>query len=86
MSAQANTGIAARPKDSFDGGVGITRQHDSARKHVSGEATYVDDIPEPQGLLHVHIAQGQVAHASITKMDLRRVAAASWCSRRFLGG
>ncbi|MGI9411642.1 MAG: xanthine dehydrogenase molybdopterin binding subunit [Hyphomicrobiaceae bacterium] len=76
MSAQANTGIAARRKDSFDGGVGITRQHDSARKHVSGEATYVDDIPEPQGLLHVHIAQSQVAHASITKMDLRRVAAA----------
>ena len=76
MSAQANTSIAARRKDVIDGGAGITHQHDSAHKHVSGEATYVDDIPEPQGLLHVHIAQSQVAHASITRMDLRRVAAA----------
>ena len=45
MSAQANTGIAAMRRDAIDGGVGINRQHDSAHKHVSGEAIYVDDIP-----------------------------------------
>ncbi|MEJ8475922.1 xanthine dehydrogenase molybdopterin binding subunit [Roseibium algae] len=27
--------------------------HDSAEKHVSGTATYIDDIPEPDGTLHV---------------------------------
>src|SRR5690606_13620543 len=29
------------------------RPHDSAKKHVTGAATYVDDIREPAGLLHV---------------------------------
>lgn len=28
-------------------------KHDSADKHVAGTATYIDDIPEPEGTLHV---------------------------------
>lgn len=28
-------------------------KHDSADKHVAGIATYIDDIPEPEGTLHV---------------------------------
>ena len=35
------------------GGVHDPRAHDSARRHVSGEALYIDDLPEPAGLLHV---------------------------------
>ena len=31
--------------------------HDSAAKHVSGEALYIDDLPEPAGLLHIHVGQ-----------------------------
>jgi xanthine dehydrogenase large subunit len=27
--------------------------HDAARQHVSGSARYVDDIPTPQGTLHL---------------------------------
>ena len=27
--------------------------HDSAVRHVSGTATYVDDIREPEGTLHI---------------------------------
>ena len=29
--------------------------HDSARLHVQGSATYIDDIREPAGTLHVAI-------------------------------
>ncbi len=30
--------------------------HDSARLHVTGSATYIDDIPEPAGTLHIALA------------------------------
>ena len=60
----------------IDGGVGHGRSHDSAAKHVTGRALYVDDIPEPPGLLHVHIAQAGVAHATIIDLDLTQVRAA----------
>ncbi len=33
--------------------IGKTSKHDSATKHVSGTATYIDDIAEPHGTLHV---------------------------------
>ena len=34
--------------------VGKTLAHDSAALHVQGQATYVDDIREPEGLVHVY--------------------------------
>src|SRR5262249_46485638 len=55
------------------GGVRSAIAHDSAHKHVSGEAVYVDDIPEPPGTLQLYAAQSQRAHALIHKMDLSRV-------------
>jgi len=58
------------------GGVAIPVAHDSAAKHVSGRAVYIDDIPEPQGLLHLHIAQSPHAHAAIESLDLSAVRAA----------
>jgi xanthine dehydrogenase large subunit len=33
--------------------VGKSHTHDSAERHVSGTATYVDDMREPEGTLHV---------------------------------
>ena len=44
--------------------------HDSATKHVSGEALYIDDLPEPPGLLHAYIAQSAHAHARVTRLDV----------------
>ena len=67
------TNTRARIRTAIDGGVGAARRHDSGPKHVSGEALYIDDIPEPPGLLHIHIAQSRKAHAAITRMDLTRV-------------
>ena len=50
--------------------------HDSAEKHVSGEALYIDDLPEPKGLLHLHVGQSARAHARVTRLDLSAVRAA----------
>jgi xanthine dehydrogenase large subunit len=47
--------------------------HDSASKQVSGEATYIDDLREPEGTLQVYIAQSEHAHARILAMDLTEV-------------
>ncbi len=51
-------------------------RHDSAHKHVSGSAEYIDDIPEPAGLLHAALGLSDRAHAEILAMDLSAVAAA----------
>ena len=37
------------------GRVGTPQPHESAHLHVSGEARYTDDIPEPRGTLHAAI-------------------------------
>jgi len=50
--------------------------HDSAKKHVAGEALYIDDLPEPAGLLHIHVGQSARAHARLTRLDLSAVRAA----------
>ncbi|PZQ63973.1 MAG: xanthine dehydrogenase molybdopterin binding subunit [Phenylobacterium zucineum] len=50
--------------------------HDSAPRHVSGEAIYIDDIPEPPGLLHLAVGQSARAHARVTRLDLSAVRAA----------
>ncbi|NOR19871.1 MAG: xanthine dehydrogenase molybdopterin binding subunit [Xanthomonadales bacterium] len=47
--------------------------HDSAHKHVSGNAHYVDDIPQPANLLHCYIGTSNIAHGRIIKLDLSAV-------------
>ena len=59
------------------GGVGQGAYHESAHKHVSGEAIYIDDMPEPQGLLHVCFGLSDRAHATLLKVDLAAVVEAA---------
>ena len=47
--------------------------HDSANKHVAGDALYVDDVAEPSNLLHCYFGTSTVAHAKIISMDLTGV-------------
>jgi xanthine dehydrogenase large subunit len=54
---------------------GTQALHDSAWKHVRGQARYIDDLPEPEGLLHAAVGQSTEAHARITAMDLSAVRA-----------
>ncbi len=57
--------------------VGKTLAHDSAPLHVQGSATYIDDMREPEGLVHVYPGYAKDgAHGKITRCDLSAVAAA----------
>ena len=49
--------------------------HESATLHVSGEAIYVDDIPELAGTLHVALGLSEQAHARINELNLDAVRA-----------
>ncbi len=60
----------------ISGGVATEQRHDSAYKHVSGQAVYIDDMPEPAGTLHVGIGLSTVARGKLTKVDLSQVLAA----------
>ena len=68
----ADSGATAR----IPGVVHSAIAHDSAEKHVAGEALYIDDLPEPANLLHIHVGQGARAHAKIRRLDLSAVKAA----------
>ena len=60
----------------IQGGVRAAVPHDSAAKHVSGEALYVDDLPEPAGMLYAAVGLSTHAHAEIVRLDLDEVRAA----------
>lgn len=50
--------------------------HDSAIKHVTGRATYTDDIAEPAGTLHAYLGCSKLARARLKSIDLTAVLAA----------
>ncbi|MFJ6324319.1 MULTISPECIES: xanthine dehydrogenase molybdopterin binding subunit [unclassified Rhizobium] len=58
------------------GGVHSSPRHDSAHKHVSGAAVYIDDIAEPAGTLHAGLGLSTVAHGILKSVDLSAVRAA----------
>ena len=51
-------------------GVGRSVKHDSADKHVSGEAVYIDDRLEFPNQLHVYARLSDRAHARIISVDV----------------
>src|SRR5512147_2585955 len=50
-------------------GMGASLPHDSALKHTTGEARFLDDIPELRGLLHAALALSPVAHGRLSPID-----------------
>ncbi|MBA4271400.1 MAG: hypothetical protein C0447_18610, partial [Methylobacterium sp.] len=56
--------------------VGAPRLHDSAARHVAGEAVYIDDIAAPEGLLHAYLGLSRIAHGRLVSLDLAPVLAA----------
>ena len=46
--------------------------HDSAIKHVTGRATYTDDIAEPAGTLHAYLGCATETHAHIRSDETSR--------------
>jgi xanthine dehydrogenase large subunit len=59
--------------------------HDSAALHVTGQATYIDDIPEPQGTLHIALGLAPRARGTIRTLDLSAVQAAEGVVRVITG-
>ncbi len=58
---------------SVKGDVHQALAHDSALRHVTGEAKYIDDMAEPAGCLHAAIGMAEVARAQLQKLDLKAV-------------
>jgi len=56
--------------------IGLAIAHESGTLHVSGAATYVDDIAEISGTLHAAFGLSTCAHGRITKMNLDAVRSA----------
>jgi xanthine dehydrogenase large subunit len=65
-----------RPDRTPQGVVHESLPHDSAQWHVTGRATYIDDIPEPHGTLHIALGLSQIAKGEIEDMNLAEVEAA----------
>ncbi|MGE8546637.1 MAG: xanthine dehydrogenase molybdopterin binding subunit [Alcaligenes sp.] len=53
--------------------VGVSFLHESADLHVTGAATYTDDIPELHGTVHVALGLSQKAHARLLNVNLDAV-------------
>lgn len=49
--------------------------HESAVKHVTGRAAYIDDLKAPADCLHLALALSPVAHGRLTRLDLAKVRA-----------
>jgi len=54
----------------------VSTPHDSAIKQVAGRADYIDDLAEPEGLLHAYLGLSTRAHAELASVDLDAVRAA----------
>ena len=56
--------------DQITGSVGDARHHDSALKHVTGQARYVDDIAVPNGTLHLAVGGCNTTAGNIISINL----------------
>ena len=66
----------ARKMPMVQGAASTSMKHESAILHVTGRANYIDDMPEPKGMLHVVPGLSTKAHARIVSMDLSAVRSA----------
>ncbi len=67
---------SGKPVPNRKAAVGAALPHDSAHLHVTGRASYTDDLPEPRNLLHIAVGMSSVAHAEVGGIDLSDVLAA----------
>ncbi len=61
--------------DGIRGGAHAAIRHDSAHKHVTGEAVYIDDMPMLPGTQHAWLAVSPHAHARIKRIDTAKARA-----------
>lgn len=68
--------MAIRMRDAQTGRVHTPQLHDSALKHTTGEAVYVDDMPESPGTLHAALVLSPIAHGLLRSIDINHAATA----------
>lgn len=51
----------------------FSRQHESAIKHVTGRADYIDDLKAPADAIHVALGLSPVAHGRLVRLDLEAI-------------
>ena len=61
-----------RLRGTFRTGVHRALPHESAAKHVSGTAVYIDDMPEPAGTLFAALVLSPIAHGRLRAIDSTR--------------
>ncbi len=57
------------------GSAGAAMRHDSALRHATGQARFLDDMPEPAGMLHAALVPAPLAHGRITALHTEAAAA-----------
>jgi xanthine dehydrogenase large subunit len=62
-----------QPPARIKGGVHESERHESAHKHVTGQAEYIDDMIEPADCLHACLGLSDRAHAEIVSVNLDKV-------------
>jgi xanthine dehydrogenase large subunit len=67
--------ISPHPAASAGPAMGVARPHESARAQVTGNATYIDDIPEIKGTLHAAPILSTVAHGRLLGVDVEAACA-----------
>ena len=72
-SQQRNRPAKVKNPVKSKGQTGQSMKHESAEKHVTGKAVYVDDMPEYPNQLHIAVGGSTYAHAKIKSIDLTSV-------------
>jgi xanthine dehydrogenase large subunit len=67
--------LEAATREANAASVGVPHPHESAHLHVTGEASYVDDMPELGGTLHAALGLSPVAHGRLSALSLETIAA-----------
>jgi xanthine dehydrogenase large subunit len=71
-----NSYLSGDSSAGVSGVAGQSLHHESAHKHVTGEALFTDDIPVPGNTLHAYVGLSNVAHGKLVRLDLNRVRSA----------
>ncbi|MDH0864548.1 xanthine dehydrogenase molybdopterin binding subunit [Mitsuaria sp. GD03876] len=70
MNKPADLPIGVTAEVALQPQVGVSRAHEAAHLHVSGEALYTDDIAEAQGTLHAALGLSPLAHGTLMSVDV----------------
>ena len=79
---RADRGVRAVTAATLKGGVHRAWRHDSAEKHVTGRAVYIDDMPAVPGTQEIWLATSPHPHACILSIDCAAARAVPGGERR----